>query len=985
MKSIIYGFLLSVVSAGIAHADLLLEDFEQSHKWIAEGNTKGVGLGHSDNAAEGQGALLVTDKATEDHFCWLTKSCPKGVWDWSNHRNLNLWLRGSGEKSQQMYAKVVDEQGRQMFWRIGSLKGTEWQRFTVDICREPSVFRHESANLARIVKVGIRCNPGHGYTFAVDRVELTEPLAAPVQTGVHTEYILDKPISHLSSRSTDQVEDSMIGANLQMGRLTTGHIDRLAATGVKWAARMPLSIDSPHAEKIRAELLRHKFRLLAHLYIDHMPTEDELAGRLERLKKTVATLSGDIRVWEIGNEPNLAKFWKPKPDPIEFGKTVMAYAKTIRSIAPDVTIMSGGLVGYDIEFAKGMLSTGLGDWVDVIAIHTPRWQPEYARNRHIDHADALARFRKLIEGVNPKLVVWQTEVQAVGGIDRAESGITDYQEARHIARRFLYEHKLGIPVSFWQTLKATPEMEHPGALLRADGTPTIKYCSIRNVASVLDSTLKPSDVPAEIHCHRQSRVSLYKSGPIPVSTRWEGPSVRIQPRQNIELKATVKTDAESVDVRLVWVDAEGKLLEPVEDKRPVMVAVDGMTSVCFRYPAKFRPAGAHAVRVVLATTDVQPLDIHSVEVTACGVSLPGKPRVLTFEREGKLYVSWWLDSRPGPEKILEGCTIRVRCPPGKLANPVYADLIDGTVRTVSVRRDGEWSVLENLPISDYSFILADKSSFRLASESLMADDFTSPEDLTRQYVGDCFGLGRPEYWKRICRVLGENQAPLAKAYRKAAYWFGKRLKPTTVEIEVTDVPVIEYTPRTLDWRASSANPGTKHVDRYFMDLATREAPAQLHLSDGKRELPSTKRWADVPENAGKWFMSSFRGVPRLFIIVPKGQSVPKNYKLTYPLKACQPNLYAFRDPATSGSCLVLWSGTLAELPEFNGDITLDGSADALPVQAVIIDLATGRELCRVKADDEGNRRRLSGIPINSEGIMVVDGISGFWNRDDAGE
>ena len=242
-----------------------------------------------------------------------------------------------------------------MFWELGTIKGNDWQRFTVDISRDASVFRHENPNLARVVKVGIRCDASHDYAFAVDRVELTEPLAAPTAAMPQTAYVFDRPFSYLASRRTEDVGASMVGANLQMGELTTDHIERLAAAGVKWAARMPLDVDSPHAKKIRAELLRHKFQLLAHVPITHLPTGDELAQRLAQLKKIVTALHSDIRVWEIGNEPNIGKFWKPVPNPIEFGQTVIAYAQVIRSVDPSLTIISGGLVGYDMDFAQGML------------------------------------------------------------------------------------------------------------------------------------------------------------------------------------------------------------------------------------------------------------------------------------------------------------------------------------------------------------------------------------------------------------------------------------------------------------------------------------------------------------------------------------------------------------------------------------------------------------------------------------------------------
>lgn len=972
MKKVVRSILSACLLAGLAHADLLLDDFEHGLDWVAEKNIEGSGqspLSLTGDAVEGEKALLVSDETTKNHFYWLTKTCADGVWDWSQHRYLVLWLRGDGNQTRQLYAKAVDERGRQMFWELGTLKGNDWKHVTVDISQDSSVFRHENPNLARIVKVGIRCNSGHGYAFAVDRVELTEPLAPPTTAMPQTTFVLDRPICYLASRRTEDVGPSMVGANLQTGELTTAHIDRLAAAGVKWAARMPLAADSPHAQKIRAALLQHKFQLLAHVSFTSKPNDNELAHHLAQLKKNATALHRDIRVWEFGNEPNIGKFWKPAPNPIEFGQTVIAYAKALRSVDPTLTIISGGLVGYDMDFAKAMLSTGLGDWVDVIGIHTPRWCPEYA-SVGVDHADALAEFRKLIESVNPTLVVWQTEVQAVGGVERAESGISDYEEARHIGRRFLYERTLGIPVSFWQTLKARPDMEHPGALLRADGTPTIKYCAIRNVAAILDDSLVPSDVPVEIDDHQQSRQSLHKSGPFTVSSRWESPSIPVPPRQNIDLTATVKSNGETIDARIVWLDAAGKVLEAVGNDTPLRAATDSVTPLCRRYPPEFRPNTAHAARVVVTAAPDHPLDVQSLAVTACGTSSAVKARVLPFTRDGKLFISWWLDSRPGPAAILGSCTIRVRCSPDQLTRPVCVDLIDGTVRNASIRRDGDWAVLENLPLTDYSFILADQDSLTLTTEAPLTRDFASPDDLTRQFIGDRFGLGRPEYWRRVALALGDKQTPLAAAWQQATAWFDKRLEPTTAAVAITDIPIVDYHSSDLYWRPSMLNPKTRHVDRYFLDLERKIEPAQLRVLDGERELPQGQ-WEDNAERAGQWFLEN-RSPSRLATIVPKGQRVATSLTLHYPMAAYQPIVHPFRDPVSNSAVLVLWSTPSGKLPAFSGDVTVSGPADAIPAQAAVIDLATGQKLRLLQATQHGDQRRLSGIPITPKGVMVVD-------------
>ena len=109
-------------------------------------------------------------------------------------------------------------------------------------------------------------------------------------------------------------------------------------------------------------------------------------------------------------------------------------------------IISGGMVGYPLDFGKEMMDTGMGKRVDYVGIHTPRSRPEDGGGG-LEHGEALERFRKLIRSYNADLDVWQSEVQATPNVTFAEvrGGITDFQQARHVARRFLHRAVAWLP------------------------------------------------------------------------------------------------------------------------------------------------------------------------------------------------------------------------------------------------------------------------------------------------------------------------------------------------------------------------------------------------------------------------------------------------------------------------------------------------------------------------------------------------------------
>lgn len=50
-----------------------------------------------------------------------------------------------------------------------------------------------------------------------------------------------------------------------------------------------------------------------------------------------------VTTYEIGNEPNLAAFWCPRPDPAAYASTFVLAAKLVRAVDPKATIEVGGL------------------------------------------------------------------------------------------------------------------------------------------------------------------------------------------------------------------------------------------------------------------------------------------------------------------------------------------------------------------------------------------------------------------------------------------------------------------------------------------------------------------------------------------------------------------------------------------------------------------------------------------------------------------
>jgi hypothetical protein len=85
-----------------------------------------------------------------------------------------------------------------------------------------------------------------------------------------------------------------------------------------------------------------------------------------------------IEVWQVWNEPNSRTWWRPKPDPGEYGKLLALSAETIHEVDPQAKIMTAGIVAEPTnaaairgnDFLRGLFkSKAARNATDVVAFH----------------------------------------------------------------------------------------------------------------------------------------------------------------------------------------------------------------------------------------------------------------------------------------------------------------------------------------------------------------------------------------------------------------------------------------------------------------------------------------------------------------------------------------------------------------------------------------------------------------------------------------
>lgn len=100
-------------------------------------------------------------------------------------------------------------------------------------------------------------------------------------------------------------------------------------------------------------------------------TEDQMDTWLNFVDATVRYFMVNITYWEIWNEPNLDGFWSGTDE--EFFNLLNKTIRLIRSINPDLKIISPGISGHDPKYLDAMISyigsADFNEYIDILAFH----------------------------------------------------------------------------------------------------------------------------------------------------------------------------------------------------------------------------------------------------------------------------------------------------------------------------------------------------------------------------------------------------------------------------------------------------------------------------------------------------------------------------------------------------------------------------------------------------------------------------------------
>jgi hypothetical protein len=142
------------------------------------------------------------------------------------------------------------------------------------------------------------------------------------------------------------------------------------------------------------------------------------------------------------NEPNIAQFWKPKPNADDYANLALQVAKAIRAAAPNEMHVGPATSTIDMKFLETCFKAGLLEYWDAVSVHPYRQK---------DPETATEEYRKL-NALIAKYAPSGKKIPILSGEWGYSAGWKNYDEVRqgkYLPRELLTNLYNEIPISIW--------------------------------------------------------------------------------------------------------------------------------------------------------------------------------------------------------------------------------------------------------------------------------------------------------------------------------------------------------------------------------------------------------------------------------------------------------------------------------------------------------------------------------------------------------
>ena len=77
-----------------------------------------------------------------------------------------------------------------------------------------------------------------------------------------------------------------------------------------------------------------------------------------------------VDAWEIWNEEDGHEFWLGGPQPAAYTAMLKASYAAIKAVQPNDVVVTGGMVGNDMDFLEQLYASGAQGSFDAVGVHT---------------------------------------------------------------------------------------------------------------------------------------------------------------------------------------------------------------------------------------------------------------------------------------------------------------------------------------------------------------------------------------------------------------------------------------------------------------------------------------------------------------------------------------------------------------------------------------------------------------------------------------
>lgn len=290
-----------------------------------------------------------------------------------------------------------------------------------------------------------------------------------------------------------------LGVNIHFYKGNSNDLNMMEKAGVgivrmdvSWggAEKEPGKYNFKHYDQLVSDLESRGIRLLFILDYGNALYDKGLAPHSEKGRAAFARFAAALAqryagkniIWELWNEPNLDKFWRPKSNVDDYMAWCKKVVPAIRAADAQACIVGPAVSSIDFAFLENCFKQGLLDLVDGVTVHpyrSPGRSPE----------TAIAEYNQL------KLLIdqYQPEGKDIpilsGEWGYNTTAMSRELQGKYLPRQWLSNLSAGVPISIWYDWhddgRDPHEGEHNFGTVTWDYQPKPSYVAMSTLISQL--------------------------------------------------------------------------------------------------------------------------------------------------------------------------------------------------------------------------------------------------------------------------------------------------------------------------------------------------------------------------------------------------------------------------------------------------------------------------------------------------------------------